>query len=112
MTLKGFSWLVVVIAFFMGVTIASVYWPERQPRYFEGVITGKQWIPAHTTTDTTYVVGPNNTMIPIFTTTDVPDKWFIFIHDDRIRVTKEEFVRIEIGQPYSNRPKPAEGKTP
>lgn len=112
MTLKGFFGLFTTICFFAGLTLVAMHWPESPPRYFEGVITGKQWIPAHTTTDTTYILGPNNTMIPIVTMTDVPDKWLIYIHDDRIRVSKEEFVRIEIGQSYSNRPKPAEGKTP
>lgn len=112
MTHKSFCGLALVLAFFVGIILVSMRWPESKPSYFEGVITGKQWIPAHTTTDTTYIPGPNDIMIPIMTTTDVPDRWFIFIYNKRLRVHKEEFVKVEIGQSYSNRPKPLEGKAP
>jgi hypothetical protein len=109
LTWTSFLSLLAALGFFLLIIVVGMGVSKRdaKPSYFEGVITGKQWVP--TRDETTYIMSYDastgiTNQTPIFTTH--PEEWRIFIGSKWVRVPKDEFKKVEIGVEYSNRPKP------
>lgn len=72
--------------------------PQPPPPAFEGLITGKEWVPAHSSTQFITVTHHDGTfsMIPI--TSSYKDAWLLYIGRRSKEVPKEVFDTVEIGK--------------
>jgi hypothetical protein len=68
------------------------------PPPFQGVITGKKWIPAHSSTDFITISQGDGTSTIIPVTSSYPDEWWIYIGERGRKVSKESFQAVEIGK--------------
>ena len=76
-------------------------WPKHVP--ISGIVTAKEWVPAHDDMwFLTMIVGDQTYMIP--QTDHIPDRWWIKVAGRKLRVSKEEFQRIQIGDFFSEPP--------
>ncbi len=96
-----FCLAVIVGALLLAFILKSCAGCESQP--LSGVVTAKQWVPAHDDVQMLLIADGNGgfTQIPQWNHYD--DEWRIWVGNSYVRVTKEEFKRIEIQQYFEER---------
>lgn len=72
----------------------------RPPVPLEGIVTAKEWIPAHDDMYFMSIPDGNGSLIQIPQWTHTDDQWRIYVGSRYARVTKETFKKIEVQQHF------------
>lgn len=85
-----------VVALFSFLVLRTEKWKPEPP--IEGIVTGKQWVPAHDDMSTMLIPDSNGGLMQIPQWTHYNDEWRIFVGSRYVRVSQADFKRIEVEQ--------------